>query len=166
MGIRDAIRSVPAKPGIIIALSATLLFGGWHSYASWQACEQRAKAARHLHAALEAAARASAEEVALAEVFPFPWEEVRIISDYRPGKDSLSCSFGWLGGSHWPLAERQKMARQGRLSALSFFAQGRPVAFVEYRSEWAASQAGSEPVAREKARLYLKTPKPDGQLTP
>lgn len=162
MNIKEAIRSVPAKPGIIIVLSATLLFGGWHTHARWQACEQRAKAAQHLHAALDAAASTGAKEVALSEVFPFHWEKVLITLDYHPGRDSLSCSFAWLEGSHWSFAERQEMARQGQLSALSFFVQGKPVAFVEYRNEWEKFQVDSEPISREQARLRLKAPKPNG----
>ena len=158
MSIRDAIRSVPAKPGIVIALSVTLLFGGWHFHVNWQACEQRAEAARHLHGVLAAADRAGEEEVSLAEVFPFPWEEVRIISEYHPGRDALPCSFTWLGSSHWSLAERQEMARQGNLSALSFFARDKPVAFVEYRNEWSDSHPDDRPLPREQARLRLKPP--------
>ena len=156
VSIRDAIRSVPAKPGIVIALSATLLFGVWHVHASWQACEQRAKAARHLHAALEAAAGAGEREVRLAEIFPFPWDEVRITSEYSPGRTALSCSFALLGSSHWSLAERHEMARQGGLSALSFFVGGEPVAFVEYRNEWSEIHPEERILPRQQARLRLK----------
>lgn len=154
MGIQDAIRSVPARPGIFLVLGVTFLFGGWHYYTQWQACEIRAKAAAQIRTAIDIA-RENQAIVDLGQIFAFPWDEVLAIADHSPGRNALSCPFGFLGGSHWSLAEREKMAQDRRLAALSFYHQGREVAFVEYLKEWGEFQSGNEPIPRERARFRL-----------
>ena len=154
MGIQDAIRSVPAKPGLIIALSATMLFGGWYVYVNWHACENRAKAATDIRLAVEAAMQGEGI-VDLGELFPFPWDELRVVSDYRPSRHALSCPFRWLGGSHWSLEERHALAQDNRLAAISLSQQGEAVAFIEYLKEWGDFEIGDDALPREQARFRL-----------
>lgn len=153
MGIKDAIRSVPAKPGIALAFIATIIFGGWHYYTEWRACENRAKAAAKLRSAI-AVSKNNGETIDLAQIFSFPWEEVIVIADPSPSRNTLSCSFRFMGGSHWSLTERVEMAQEGRLAVLSFYHQGRSVAYIEYLKEWGDFQTGNKPVPREQARFH------------
>ena len=159
MGIQDAIRSIPAKPGIAIAIVATILFGAWHFYTGWQACEYRARAAEDIRLAI-----ANAQDggiIDLAEVFTFSWDEMRVLHNHHPGENALDCPFG----NHWSLGERRALAREGNLAALVLSHEGRAVAFIEYVKEWGDFQTGGTPLPRENARFQVRRDLPP-QLLP
>ncbi len=159
MGIQDAIRSIPAKPGIAIAIVATILFGAWHFYTGWQACEHRARAAESIRSAIATAQDGGV--LNLAEMFTFAWDELRVLHDYHPGENALDCPFG----NHWSLEERQALAREGNLAALVLSHENNAVAFIEYLKEWGDFQTGETPLPRENARFELRRSLPP-QLLP
>lgn len=159
MGIQDAIRSIPAKPGIAIAVVVTILFGAWHFYTGWRACEHRARAAEEIRIAVAIAQEG--EIVDLAEMFAFAWDELRVLRDYHPSENALDCPFG----NHWSLEMRRTLAREGNLTALVLSHEGRAVALIEYVKEWGDFQTGEVPLPREDARFRISRSFPP-QLLP
>ena len=160
MKIQDALRSVPSKPGIALALVATALFGAWHFYTGWRACENRALAAEDIKNAI-ALAQDGNGIVDIAELFAFAWDEMHVLHNHHPGENALACPFG----NHWSLDERRAFARDDNFAALVLSSNGTVVAFVEYIKEWGDFQAGESPLPRESARFRLRQGHPP-QLFP
>lgn len=158
MGLREAIQSVPAKPGIAIALILTVAVGAWHGYTTYSACAHRARLTQQLHQAILAASGSAAAELRIAELFGPDWNKVRVFQGYKPQTPSLNCPFEW----HWSSAERNQIAEQGNLTILGLYKDQAFLDFVDYRGDWATFDLDDKPVDRAKAVFAVSRPDNNG----
>ncbi len=151
MSIQAALRSLPTKPGVIIAVVIIVVVGGWQGYSLRAACLQRADLMFNLTSAIEAAVVKGGDENAmhlnLADVVPFAWDEVKIVQNYRPTTASLDCPFGW----HWTEQARDKLAADGLLTVLAFFDKGAFVDFMDFSGGLASFEVDDRKIARDQA---------------
>lgn len=162
MSIQTALRSLPTKPGVIIAIVIIVVVGGWQGYSLRAGCMQRADLMLNLTSAIEAAVvkggDANAVRLNLADVVPFAWDEVRIVQNYRPTTASLDCPFGW----HWSEETRDKLAADGLLTVLAFFDKGAFVDFMDYSGDLANFEVGDQKIVKERA-LFNVIPSGTGE---
>lgn len=151
MSIQAALRSLPTKPGVIIAVVIILVVGGWQGYSLRTACLQRADLMLNLTSAIETEVVKVGDEKArhlnLADVVPFAWDEVKIVQNYRPTTASLDCPFGW----HWTEQDRDKLAADGLLTVLAFFDKGAFVDFMDFSGGLASFEVDDSKIAKERA---------------
>lgn len=158
MSIQTALRSLPTKPGVIIAVAIIVVVGGWQGYSLRAACLQRADLVLNLTSAIEKAVAKGGDEKAmrldLGDVIPFAWDEVKIVQNYRPTTASLDCPFGW----HWTEEARDKLAADGLLTVLAFFDQGAFVNFMDYSGGLARFEIDDRKIAKTQALFEVVPP--------
>ncbi len=158
MSIQTALRSLPTKPGVVIAIAIIVVVGGWQGYSLRDACLLRADLMLNLTSAIETAVQKSGDQKAmrldLGDVVPFAWDEVRIVQNYRPATASLDCPFGW----HWTEETRDKLAADGLLTVLAFFDQGAFVNFMDYSGALARFEVDDRKIARTQALFEVMPP--------
>ena len=161
MRIQEALRALPTKPGVIIAIIIIVTVGGWQGYSLREACLQRGDLMSRLSLAIEASAAAGgggeAGVLDLAKAANFAWDEVRIVQNYRPTTTSLDCPFGW----HWSEETRSELAAKGLLTVLAFFQDGAFIDFMDYSGELAIFEVGDEKIAKKRALFSVTTPAGD-----
>lgn len=155
MSIQTALRSLPTKPGVTIAIAIIVVVGGWQGYSLRAACIQRADLMLSLTAAIEAAVvkgdGVNAMRLDLADAIPFAWDEVKIVQNYRPTTASLDCPFGW----HWTEEARDKLAADGLLTVLAFFDKGAFVDFMDYSGDLARFEVDDRKIVRDRALFNI-----------
>lgn len=161
MRIQEALRSLPTKPGVVIAIMIIVLVCGWYGYSSYTVCVHRADLLRSMTSAIQASAADSGNErrlLDLSKVADFAWDEVRIVQNYRPTTNSFDCPFGW----HWSEETRRDLAARGHLTVLAFFQGETFIDFMDYSGEVARFEVGEEKIARREA-LFNVVPPADGE---
>lgn len=158
MSIKDALGSIPAKPGLVIACCLAIGIGGWHSVTTYKSCTHRAALTAQLKTGLAGAAAGDPAVFRLGDAVPFEWDEVRIVQEYRPETRPQDCPFGW----HWSATERNELADSGRLTVLGFFAAGSFIDFIDFRGDWARFDIGTAPLPRMQA-VFTVEPPPTGE---
>lgn len=158
MSIKDALRSIPAKPGLVIGCCLAIGIVGWQGITTYQSCTHRAALTAQLKGGLAAAAAGNPPEFRLADAVPFEWDEVRIMEEVRPDTKPQDCPFGW----HWSAAEQAELVDTGRLTVLGFFDGGGFIDFIEYRGDWARFDIDTAPLLRTQA-VFTVEPPPTGE---
>lgn len=157
MRIQEALRALPTKPGVTIAIMIIVLVCGWYGYSSYTVCTHRADLLKDLTFAIEASAAGGSDGTGtldLGDVADFAWDEVRIVQNYRPTTNSLDCPFGW----HWSEEARRDLAARGLLTILAFFQGETFVDFMDYSGEVASFEVGEEKIARADAVFSVTAP--------
>lgn len=161
MRIQEALRALPTKPGVTIAIIIIIAVLGWQGYSLRESCTAQAEMMARLTAEIEAASlagEAARATIDLSEVTPFTWDEVRIVQNYRPTTPSLDCPFGW----HWSEETRNSLAAEGLLTVLAFFRDGGFVGFMDYSGELAVFDTDGERLSRAQAKFHAQAPGQDG----
>ncbi|WP_282606367.1 hypothetical protein [Pelagibius sp. Alg239-R121] len=162
MKIQEALRSLPTKPGVIIATIIVVLGGGWQGYSLRESCVYKAGLTSGLTTAIETSAAAGSSEAPvplnLANVTDFAWDEVQILQNYRLTTTSLDCPFGW----HWSEDARSELAAKGLLTVLAFFQNGTFVDFMDHSGEIATFEVSEDKITKAQAQFRV-IPSPDGK---
>lgn len=157
MRIQEALRALPTKPGVIIAIIIIIVVGSWQGYSLRAACVHRADLLQGLTSAIEetgAKGSEGARLLDLGEVADFEWDEVKIVQNYRPTTNSLDCPFGW----HWSEDVRRDLAARGVLTVLAFFQGETFIDFMDYSGELASFDIGEGKIARSEALFVVTGP--------
>lgn len=157
MRIQEALRALPTKPGVIIAIMIIIVVGGWQGYSLHAACVHRADLLQGLSSAIENSAVGrgnDAQLLDLGKVADFAWDEVRIFQSYRPTTNSLDCPFGW----HWSEETRRDLAARGLLTVLAFFQGETFVDFMDYSGELARFEVEDGKISRNQAIFSVTAP--------
>ena len=142
MFIRDALSSLPTRPVLFLAPLVVVLVLSWYYRDLYNRCSQIRADRDNLSEAMLAAS--PGVRLRLDELTAFTWDQVRIITGYRPQSRGSECPFDW----NWSAGERDALIAAGHLTALVFARDGAIVRYVELnggRIELPRLKVGLEP---------------------
>ena len=142
MFIRDALSSLPTRPVLFLAPLIVVLVLSWYYRDLYTRCSQIRADRDSLSEAILAAN--PGVRLRLDELTAFAWDQVRIVTGYRPRGRGSECPFDW----NWPAGERDALIAAGHLTVLVFARAGAIVRYVEMngnRIEFPRLEVGLEP---------------------
>jgi hypothetical protein len=134
-GIRGALESLPAKPGVAIAAALVAATLGVYYFNNYSSCTARRDARERFHAAVAEAAARDGTLLRLSDVVTTAWAEVSILGGREIQGRKIECPLGW--DRSW--TERLALARDGDLAVLIFSSdKGEYIDFLDIRPSLAA----------------------------
>ena len=117
MRIRQALSSVPSKPGVIIAVIVAIATLSFFYSKQYRSCTNIASLRSTLYKGVQQKAN---DVLRLADVIPFEWERARIIIDHQNEGKTLDCPFEW----DWTQKQRKQLMANGKLNVIAFARKG------------------------------------------
>lgn len=127
--IRDALSVLPARPAVLIApliVVGVLTVYYWNLYAK---CHE----IKHAREAFSSFVQAQTlpGQFSLAEFTDFDWDQVRIVGQYQPRRETVACPFDW----NWHANERETLIDKKLLGVMFFLQREKIVRYVEFRTD-------------------------------
>ena len=130
--IRDALSSLPAKPGLVFAgVLAVGVLISYYVFRYYDCTEHRQFRAR-LHQEI-GFAHSENRAFRLAGATGFQWSQVHISPHFVPSGKVADCPLGW----DWSDQERQSLVEGGNLAFLVFRVGNQVISYAELRNDWA-----------------------------
>ena len=113
---------LPTRPAFVIAVILVVGSVAGYYFDRYRDCTYHASLREQLYSNLKARL---GETVLIADIVPFKWDKLSILTDYQPRHKLPECPFGW----DWSKQQRQALIGQGVLNMLVF---GRLGDYPEY----------------------------------
>ncbi len=131
-GVRAALDSLPAKPGLVLAVVLAVgVLASYYVFRYYDCTEHRQFRAL-IHQGI-ASAHSEGRAFRLTGVTDFRWHQVHISPHFVPPKKVADCPLGW----DWSEEERQSLVDGGNLAFLVFRDENQVVSYAELRNDWA-----------------------------
>ena len=154
--IKDALRSLPARPALFIAPLIAVVVLVYYYWDLHNRCTELKQQRLALTTYLQSLQPASSLQ--LADAIRFGWDKVRIVVDLGGAQRALECPFGW----NWASGERDALIKSGLLTGMIFGLQDSIVSYLELRADEVEFRGVESVLLREKARFSVSRAGDDG----
>lgn len=125
----DMLKVLPTRPVVYIAPAIVLVVMSLYYWNLYSDCTDDRQ--RRMELSRMLATGDWSGPFRLAEFTDFAWDQVRIVTNFRPERRNIDCPLGW----NWPEGKREYLISSDQLTALIFAQQGSVVEYLELQGD-------------------------------
>jgi len=126
--IRRLLHGMPTRPAFALAILVMVIAIAGYYYSRYRDCSYHADLRSRLYSALRLKVSGT---IKLADVVPFEWMRLTILTGYRPPGKLPECPFGW----DWSRQQRRALSERTALNMLVFSRKGDYLDYIDFRRD-------------------------------